>query len=315
MSQVFDVLSSEGEGESIQKRYKPEPIKKLTEIQKQIIESFLNASNEQLIRQERTSNYLLNIENIKPFYETSCWASDEIINGYASIINNNYRNKVYIFPSNYIRVLHLNEDNKNEKKMAEYWTYDWKSLQTMKLLFPVNEIFTRNEFNRLPKIGENGNHWTLAVIDFPEKSFKFYDSLGGKNKDISSILKKYLNSLGISYNKLGDFKFEQQQYIIPNRVQEKYDDCGVFLCKYMHAVAANYDATKFTSEHQEDIQKDMRKLITWELLTYNLQDFPVESSRKGGYKKSLKSSKRKSSKRKSLKRKSFKIKIIKKKKV
>lgn len=27
----------------------------------------------------------------------------------------------------------------------------------------------------------NGNHWCLAVINFMEKKFEYYDSLGGEN--------------------------------------------------------------------------------------------------------------------------------------
>lgn len=296
---VYDLTRTD---ESDLKKIKLQPIKELTTDQENIIKSFNETSNEQLIiRQEKTSNYILNLETIKNLYNTACWASDEVINAYASMINNNYRNEVYVFPSAYIRSLHLKNKNTEEQIINKYWNYDPQFLQTMKmkLLFPVNEVYTGEEYNRLPNIGEKGTHWTLAVIDFGEESFKFYDSFGGKNKDIIPILTNYLTSIGIHK----EFKVK---HIITKKQQKGGNDCGMFLCKYMHAVAANYDATKFSSNDQEN----MRKLITWELLTYNLQDFPYESSRKGGYKKRF-NSKKKSSKVRTLKVRSSKRKIIK----
>ena len=63
---------------------------------------------------------------------------------------------------------------------------------TQEALFECNLIFIPHNVNNL------NLHWQLAVIDVSSKAIRFYDSQGGGNRILSSILRKWLKDAAIA---------------------------------------------------------------------------------------------------------------------
>jgi len=84
-----------------------------------------------------------------------------------------------------------------------------------------------------------GNHWCLAVINFKQKRFEYYDSLGSSNDSCLKTLKKYLLDESMDKRKnpidLSDWE-DYQPKDIP--LQKNGYDCGVFMCKYADCTSA-----------------------------------------------------------------------------
>ncbi|VDP33469.1 unnamed protein product [Soboliphyme baturini] len=75
-------------------------------------------------------------------------------------------------------------------------------------------------------------HWTLAVINFKEKTIKYYDSLGHSNDQCLNLLRQYLH-LECKDKKGEDFCINMQLINMKDIPQQmNSSDCGVFACKF-----------------------------------------------------------------------------------
>ncbi|XP_039250119.2 sentrin-specific protease 1-like [Styela clava] len=111
-----------------------------------------------------------------------------------------------------------------------------------------------------------GVHWCLAVVDFISKQIRYYDSMGGANRECLEILKNYLlcehkNKKGSEIN-LSDWQLLSMSDI-PQQMNGS--DCGVFACKFAEYITSKSDLT-FS-------QRDMpyfRRAMVWEIINKKL---------------------------------------------
>ena len=111
-----------------------------------------------------------------------------------------------------------------------------------------------------------GIHWCMSIIDFRDKSIRYYDSMGGNNSKCLSALRQYLEDESLdkkkqSYN-TSNWKLECAKNI-PQQMNGS--DCGVFSCMFAEYICANKKIT-FT---QQDMPYFRNKMI-YEILKSKL---------------------------------------------
>lgn len=85
-----------------------------------------------------------------------------------------------------------------------------------------------------------GIHWCMSIIDFRDKSIRYFDSMGGKNPKCLSALRQYLEDESLDKKKkpynTSDWKLECAKDI-PQQMNGS--DCGVFSCMFAEYICAN----------------------------------------------------------------------------
>lgn len=111
-----------------------------------------------------------------------------------------------------------------------------------------------------------GMHWCLATVSPKEKAIRYYDSMGGRNKECLSSLKAYMEAESLDKKKVpldtSDWTLECVEDI-PQQMNGS--DCGMFACKYAEYIARR---AKITFD-----QKDMpyfRRRMVYEIVTRKL---------------------------------------------
>lgn len=112
-----------------------------------------------------------------------------------------------------------------------------------------------------------GMHWCLAIIDFRDKTIKYYDSMGGPNQKCLSALLDYLKQEHKDKKKsdydISDWKTSSVKEI-PQQMNGS--DCGMFACMYAEFLTRNAKIL-FTQEHMPYFRKKMvLEIITGELM-------------------------------------------------
>lgn len=98
------------------------------------------------------------------------------------------------------------------------------------------------------------NHWCLAVINFMEKRFEYYDSLGGQPRgNLLPALRRYVVDEAALYSNQPDYDLSDWVDYIPGRYsdanldgiphQNNGSDCGMFTCKFADYLSENLDLT------------------------------------------------------------------------
>ncbi|XP_046753595.1 sentrin-specific protease-like [Diprion similis] len=111
-----------------------------------------------------------------------------------------------------------------------------------------------------------GMHWCMSIVDFRDKTIRYFDSMGGSNLKCLNALKQYLQDESLDkkkqpYNMTG-WKLENVKDI-PQQMNGS--DCGVFSCMFAEYLCANKRLT-FS-------QKDMpyfRNKMVYEILKSKL---------------------------------------------
>lgn len=89
-----------------------------------------------------------------------------------------------------------------------------------------------------------GMHWCMSIIDFRDKSIRYYDSMGGSNRECLPALKKYLEDESLDKKKkpydTSNWTFEIMKGI-PQQMNGS--DCGVFSCTFAEFICANREIT------------------------------------------------------------------------
>jgi sentrin-specific protease 1 len=87
-----------------------------------------------------------------------------------------------------------------------------------------------------------GTHWTLAVVNFKEKRFEYYDSLGAANQKCIDALRKWIQDESADKKKkpfdISDWT-DYSPLEIPHQVNGW--DCGVFMCRYADCQTRDVD--------------------------------------------------------------------------
>ena len=108
----------------------------------------------------------------------------------------------------------------------------------------------------------NGNHWCLAVINFLDRRFEYYDSL--RNRPglwVFNSLREYVVKEAKNYHNRPNYNFEGWTEYVPQDIphQDNGSDCGVYMCKYADYLSNGLDIpTRF--------QKDEIKLFRRRML-------------------------------------------------
>lgn len=101
-------------------------------------------------------------------------------------------------------------------------------------------------------------HWCMSIIDFRDKSIRYYDSMGSSNPKCLAALKQYLLDESLDKKKqsydMSDWKLQSAKNI-PQQMNGS--DCGVFSCMFAEYICANRKIT-FT---QEDMPYFRNKMV------------------------------------------------------
>nr|CAH7741905.1 unnamed protein product [Callosobruchus chinensis] len=112
-----------------------------------------------------------------------------------------------------------------------------------------------------------GMHWCMAIIDFRDKSIRYYDSMGSPNDRCLEALRHYLEAEHMDKKKTAfdtsDFTLENVQDI-PQQMNGS--DCGMFSCTFAEFLTRDAKIT-FSQEHMPYLRNKMvLEIITGELL-------------------------------------------------
>ena len=105
----------------------------------------------------------------------------------------------------------------------------------------------------------HGNHWVLAVVNFRDKRFEYYDSLKGSEGQCLKNLRRYLKdeSLDKLKSTWDDTGWTDHNFRDGTPQQRNGWDCGVFMCK-----TADYLSQEGKLEFtQQDMEYFRRRLV------------------------------------------------------
>jgi hypothetical protein len=115
----------------------------------------------------------------------------------------------------------------------------------------------------------SGNHWTLAVINFPQQRFEYHDSLRGREGMVLTYLRQWLQDESkdkldkiLDLSKWTDVCFQDE---IPSQLNGF--DCGVFMCK-----SAEYIGQGGFLDFKQADMRYMRQHIALELHNFSRLD-------------------------------------------
>ncbi|KAF7266360.1 uncharacterized protein LOC143202559 [Rhynchophorus ferrugineus] len=112
-----------------------------------------------------------------------------------------------------------------------------------------------------------GMHWCMAIIDFREKSIRYYDSMGSPNNKCLDALRNYLEAEHL--DKKGSV-YDTSDIILENMEnipqQMNGSDCGMFSCTFAEYLTRNAKIT-FKQDDMPYLRKKMVvEIISGELL-------------------------------------------------
>lgn len=112
-----------------------------------------------------------------------------------------------------------------------------------------------------------GVHWCLSIIDFRDKTIKYYDSMGSPNQQCLQALLEYLKCEHRDKKKSEyDTSSWKTSSVRDIPQQMNGSDCGVFACMYAEFITRNAKIL-FTQEHMPYFRKKMvYEIFTGELL-------------------------------------------------
>ena len=102
-----------------------------------------------------------------------------------------------------------------------------------------------------------GIHWCMSIIDFRDKTIKYFDSMGSANPQCLKALRQYLEDESLDKKKkpfdTSDWKLESVNDI-PQQMNGS--DCGVFSCMFAEFICANKRIT-FTQQNMPYFRNKM----------------------------------------------------------
>lgn len=111
-----------------------------------------------------------------------------------------------------------------------------------------------------------GIHWCMSIVDFRDKSIRYFDSMGGSNPKCLAALRQYLEDESMDKKKkpfdTNDWKLISMKNI-PQQMNGS--DCGVFSCMFAEFLSADKKVT-FT---QQDMPYFRNKMV-YEILKAKL---------------------------------------------
>ncbi|KAF5312809.1 hypothetical protein D9619_003351 [Psilocybe cf. subviscida] len=190
------------------------------------------------------------------------WLNDEIINFYGAMIlgrseaaasSSGKKTLLNIHYFNSFFWTKLTKEGYEKGRLAK-WTKKIDIFSKDVILLPVNH---------------NNAHWTAAAINFRNKRFESYDSMGMAAEVVFKALRSYVTLE--HHNKMKKpFDFTGWTNWAPETTpqQENGYDCGVFTCQFMEALSRGEESFNFS---QQDMPY-LRRLMIWEIWKAKLQD-------------------------------------------
>ncbi|XP_043271898.1 sentrin-specific protease 1-like [Venturia canescens] len=176
------------------------------------------------------------------------WLNDEIINSYLDLLSEDETlgHRIYGMNSFFFPRLHI-----SGYQAIKRWTKKINLFEFDKVIVPIHL----------------GHHWCLAVINFGNKTIKYYDSLGGENRQYLEELLQYL-MLEASKKGQRDFNKEEWKLVIKKNIPRQLNtyDCGVFICMF-----ARYEAEGKRVDFDQRDMSQLRRKIKKELEAGSLE--------------------------------------------
>lgn len=163
--------------------------------------------------------------------------NDEVINEYMDLITERSPNTVYAFNTFFYLAL-----SAKGYSHVSRWTKKIDIFSKKKLFIPVHV---------------EDSHWCLVYVCFPQKSIKYYDSMGGRNFKCLKLILKYLM---LEHDDKKGEDFHPSGWLLMNvkncPQQSNHWDCGVFVC--MFAEYLSRDAPfNFSQKHMDKFRKQI----------------------------------------------------------
>mmetsp|Transcript_25006 Transcript_25006/g.35018 ORF Transcript_25006/g.35018 Transcript_25006/m.35018 type:complete len:660 (+) Transcript_25006:108-2087(+) len=213
-------------------------VKKLTEEEEKIVELALDGDDEEVLAEG--FNLKVTRGDICRL-QTPEWLNDEVINFYMNVLmDRNSKEpslpKMFIFNTFFFSMLEKGYER------VKKWTRKVDVFSLNYVIIPVHL----------------GVHWCLAVINFVDKRFEYYDSMGGPNKAALKAMRNYL---------IQEYKDKKKQQFdltgwtdyMPRDIPQQQNgyDCGVFMCRYADCISQN----KPFNFKQKDMQTIRKRMI------------------------------------------------------
>jgi sentrin-specific protease 1 len=156
----------------------------------------------------------------------SAWLNDEVINMYMELLRERASlagfPRCHFFNTFFYHKLSGGGQGYNYNNVKR-WTRKVDIFEFDKLIIPIHL----------------SAHWTCAVINFRDKRFEYYDSLGGQGRNYLELLQLYLaDEHKDKRKKLLDttaWTYHMPGSAVPQQLN--FSDCGMFSCKFMNSQA------------------------------------------------------------------------------
>ncbi|XP_076895700.1 putative ubiquitin-like-specific protease 1B [Bidens hawaiensis] len=187
--------------------------------------AFANSSRRKVLVTHEDSNITISGEVLRCL-RPGAWLNDEVINLYLELLKEREKKepkkflKCHFFNTFFYKKLiggRTGYDYKSVRRWTSQRKLGYSLLECDKIFVPVHKEI----------------HWCLAVINKKEKKFQYLDSLGGIDKQVMSVLAKYI--VDEAKDKNGediDVSAWKQEFVTDLPNQENGFDCGVFMIKY-----------------------------------------------------------------------------------
>ena len=177
------------------------------------------------------------------------WLNDEVINFYVNLLME--RGKLESFPKVYsMNTFFYPKLLSGGHASLKRWTRKTDIFSMDIIVVPIHL----------------GIHWCMSIIDFRDKTIRYFDSMGSANPKCLVALRQYLEDESLDKKKkaydTSDWKLESVQDI-PQQMNGS--DCGVFSCMFAEFICAGKKIT-FT---QQDMPYFRNKMV-YEILQARL---------------------------------------------
>ncbi|XP_077295563.1 uncharacterized protein LOC143917836 [Arctopsyche grandis] len=181
------------------------------------------------------------------------WLNDEVINFYMNLIMERSQNKKNDLPKVYsMNTFFYPRLMESGHSALKRWTRKVDIFSNDMMLVPVHLDV----------------HWCMSIVNFKDKTIKYYDSMGGKNKECCSALLQYL--VDERMDKLKE-KFDtsgwQLECVKEIPHQMNGSDCGMFSCMFAEYASRNVPITFSQNDMPYFRRKMVLEIIQGQLIT------------------------------------------------
>jgi len=232
---------------------KVKPIRKLTQAEEKEVEAIFEADEDDVVADR--FNIEIKVKDIVCL-QPETWLNDEVINFYLSMLDERCKRN---FQSDILRPeqklkCHFFNSFFYTKLTQSASGYNYQSVQNWSKRAKV-DIVSMDKV--IIPIHVDDSHWSLCVINFRDKRFEFYDSLGGSNPECLQHMRRYVQDEAKNYQKL-TYDFSDWQNYVPRDIPHQTNgcDCGVFALKYADYISEDRPLD-FSQKQMEHFRKMM----------------------------------------------------------